>query len=765
MKRLHLSGAMFGLTVLLGACSSPTPPSVSAFSLTVKLGGVTSAPVTVTNTTTSTQVFSGTLEGSKTFGGLKAGDVFKVEGGAVNTYVTPTAQSVTLDVDKTLTLTYAQAGGAVAPARIAGRINGNTLKIARVILNASAQPPFGVADVDATNSFDLDLSGQTPPAGGFYLLTEGCTATGANTNPTARVWGNSVFDAYGSQGDHLGTVEERVISGTGSLAPQTRILRMYALADTTFQGTCSYDSWYGSTPFSEDYDITLKAGWNAVAVTESGNHYVYRNVDSDTRTELRFFSAEPGVSVSLNPATLTFSNDAAVTVDAQLTQVGGYSGTVTLKTDDPNLTVEPSTLTLPALTAQALKPEAMGGRLAELGLSPQSLTQKLTFRYTGSENTSRSFALNVLDASGNRVGGGYGSLVVQRPGINLSTYAPSGLEVTPNSSVKLYASLSSTGNFSGTVTLRLEGLPEGITADTRTVSLDGYASSELTLTGGETLTPGEYAATLIAEGGGYSARSGVKVVVPKPTVSVQVQNSYSGIGVYQGTTGSVRVNVSGNAGFRGSTTLTLTGLPAGVSANPVTVNVVANATTTVDIPLQVEAGATLGSSSVRVTGSDVQPSSSSGYYETFQLNVKPARTLIGTLSSPAPAAEGLWFTADNTYTYASGGYQTTFRRFAGGKTAQEVKFNNVSPQLLPIPGGDVYVLSSGGNTVYRLKDDGTTTLLTAPSANRLSYGAVDSQGRVWFIQSVGEQVGAYTYGLCRWDPATGSVTTVDTTRS
>ncbi|MFB9995523.1 Ig-like domain-containing protein [Deinococcus oregonensis] len=105
LNSLKLSGAMLGLTVLLTACPGVTPPATT-FDLTVALTGVTSAPITVTNTTTGAELFKGTLDASKTFTGLTANDALKVEGGAVNGYTAPAAQTVTLDASKTVTLAY-----------------------------------------------------------------------------------------------------------------------------------------------------------------------------------------------------------------------------------------------------------------------------------------------------------------------------------------------------------------------------------------------------------------------------------------------------------------------------------------------------------------------------------------------------------------------------------------------------------------------------------------------------------------------------------
>lgn len=713
MKRLHFSGAMLGLTVLLGACSgtTPTPPTATTFGLTVKLDGVSSAPVTVTNTTTNTQVFSGTLEGSKTFGSLKAGDVFKVEGGSVNTSVTPTAQSVTLDADKTVTLAYAQAGTTVSADRIAGKISGNTFKISTVVLDNGVEPYFGVASLSADGTINLDLNAQPLPEGRLSSLTGDCTATGANTNPTVRVWANSILDAYSPQGDHLGSVVERIVSGTGATSPKARVLRMYASGDTVFQGTCTFSD--GTTQYTRYYDVTLKAGWNALALTEDGTTFVYRNLGSDTRSELQFTAAEPGVSVSLTPGTLTFTNDDAVTVDALFTQVGGHSGTVTLKTSDPNLTVEPSTVTLPALPAQSAK---AGAELAELGLSPQSLRQKLTFRYTGGENTNKSFALNVLDTAGNPVGGGTGSLVVNRPGLRL--YGPSGaFQVIPNGSVQLPVTVFSVGGLTGQVNVRLEGLPGGLTASTAQVNLDdGVTSAALTLQGGATLAPGEYKATVVAEGSGRSARLPVTLVVPRPTVSASVQNNYMPVYVYQGATGTVEVSVSTTTGFSGSTTLTLTGLPEGVTATPVSVQVTPDATTTVRIPVTTTPDAPLGSSTVKVSSPDLGGSGTNG----VSLIVRPARLPIGApVNGVARAGGGLWVVGDTSYSSDSGtyGYRTTLTRLGrGGEVAATVKVEiGSSLKLVSLPSGDVLAAGTGsGSAVYRIDDAGATTRLTSP---------------------------------------------------
>ncbi|MFC4639811.1 hypothetical protein [Deinococcus hohokamensis] len=106
MKRLALPSAMLALTTLLTACpGGPTPDPTQT--LTVTVTGVQSAPVTVTNTTTNKVEFTGMVTGSKVFLGLPKDSLFKIEGAAVNGYTTPESQTVSLNGDKTVTLTYA----------------------------------------------------------------------------------------------------------------------------------------------------------------------------------------------------------------------------------------------------------------------------------------------------------------------------------------------------------------------------------------------------------------------------------------------------------------------------------------------------------------------------------------------------------------------------------------------------------------------------------------------------------------------------------
>lgn len=556
MKKLSLASALLGVTVLLSACNNDSAPT-STFRLTVKAEGVPSVPVTVTNTTTNTQSFTSTVEGSKTFSALRAGDVFKVEAGVVNGYTTPGAQTVTLGSDKTVTLTYAPAPKRLEAERITGKVEGNALKIGDVYAGVDEPNFIGQGSVDGANTLELDLTNVVPPS--LSLLFTGCKTSSGGVLPNVRGWGTEELRAYSPQGDLLGTITEQI--APGSVGAGTLLLRVYAEAAATSRGTCQGSG--GTTSL----DLTLKGGWNLLALNGSGQNFSLRNADPNAHSVLKFKAADVRVSAFLEPSALEFKNDDPAAAEVSFAQVGGYSGSVKLQTDDSTLTVEPDTLTLPALAAQSISSPA--GILGSLGVGEQRVVTTLKFRYKGTQNVNKPFALQVLDSAGKKVGSGSGTLNVQRVGISLY-FSASQVQVVPNAPVRLPFHVSSVLGFTGAVTVHLEGLPSGVTANTATVNLgaDGYALGELTVQGGAALKPGEYGATLVAEGNGRSASTPVKTVVPQPAVLVSVGSNGSPVSGYQGGSASVTVSAASQSGSSGKVNLTLMDLPAGVQAPP-----------------------------------------------------------------------------------------------------------------------------------------------------------------------------------------------------
>lgn len=735
--------------------------------MTVQITGAATAPVTVTNTTSKATVFSGMLTGNKTFSDLAAGSVLSVQGGAVNGYTTPDVQTVTLDGNKSVTLEYKASsivGTAWNNTSIAGQVVGTDLQLSNAYLGSFSDDLFGKTTlVNNVVSFDLSalVPGPRELLPDYYGPRSGCI--GNNSDPDAQIYGSTNMTVFGPQGDLLGYIDEKIVAGPDSALPQATLNRLYSDRRFTYKGTCTfYDS--AGNPYTETVDVNIRRGWNTLVVSQEAKAFNTRNASSDDRIKLAFTSAEPRVVVALGDTNLNFVNSENVTVNAEMIQVGNYSGEISLSTDLPGLTVEPATLTLnplPKVSAQAA-----GSRpphFSALSLRSQRLSAKLTFKYSGNENVyNRFFSLLVKDSGGKQVGQGNGLINVSRPGISVAVYGPE-LELAPSSTRSFPVSLTAVGNFSGEVTVSLSGLPAGVSAPASKVNLQYFGSTELTLTSGATVKSGTYPLTITAQGGGKSATTTINLVVPKSSVSVSLENS--SLAVAQGEKATIGVTVQSRNGFSGSATVQLTGLPNGITSDPTTVVVTPNTTTTVRLPVTAAASATLGETQVTVTSPDLDPQQSS-YGNTFTLLVRPARTALGNnLSSILVAGNsGVWTLTSN---YNSSTYTTTstFKHLVDGKVTSTATVNGEINKAYSLSDGSILAYHIYDTKAYVINDTGIQTITSRPSGLAGYYNsnaAVDDQGRLWFTQESAS--GAMSgYSLMSWNPVTSTLKSYVTT--
>lgn len=637
---------------------------------------------------------------------------------------------------------------------ISGKITGTDLQIDSANLLSYNDPFFGRAAVK-NNILTLDLSQLIPGSedlmGDFY--GEGCTGT--NTDPQARVLESLSLNAYSPEGDLIGTIREKIVDGPDAMLPNPLVYRLYSDRPFTFKGECQYTRSDG-TVMTEKDDIQAVKGWNTLVFAGEGQNVTMRNAASGNRAELTFTSATPRVAVRLDPESLMFADNELMTVNARLIQIGNYSGVVQLSTNVAGLSVEPATLTLnplPKVSAQAT-----GGRTARLrilDLEPQLLATKLTFRYTGKPNLNNMpFEVLIKDSNSKQVGSGTGKVTAVRPGFDLFV-SPFPLTLGRDSTVEVPFVLSSVMGFSGTVTVSAENLPGGVKATPMTVSVtkDRPATGSLTLTSDASLKPGVIPVTITARGEGSSATASLNLEVPRPSVAVSIPYAYNGISVYQGGTGSIEVLVSSAFGFQGTTTLSLTGLPKGVMAAPVSVQVKPMESTTLKIPLTVATDAELGTSSVQVTSSDSAGADGDG--PPVRLTVRPTRVALGYVSQFGLAAgdAGIWVTRDK---YGAGGFETTLRHVVDGKDSAAITVTGPVYHLFGLP--DAAVLALGSGATWVVTDKGAIPGAVAPDG--ATSGAVDHLGRLVFVQSTAAAYG-YQFRLARWTPTTGTTEIVD----
>ncbi len=762
MKKLLIPSALLCLSTLISACGGgggDTPPQTSKFALTVNVAGIPSAPVKIVNTTSQAIVFEGALAGSKTFSDIAAGDVLSIQGNEVNGYIEPALQRVTLDGNKNVTLDYkatSQAGAAWRNTSIDGQVTGTDLQLNAAYLGSNNDAFYGKTTL-SNNVVAFDLSALIPGQRELLSNYYGNGCNGDNSDSSANVYVSAGLTTYSPQGDLLGYIQEKIVAGPSATLPGAILGRMYADRPFTFKGKCTYGDGFGTT-YTDDIDIKVTKGWNTLVFSQTGTAFVTRNAATTDRIEMTFASIAPHVSVNLDQTQLTFTDNETVTVNATLIQVGNYSGTVNLNTNLPGLTVEPATLTLnplPKLTTQTVMSHTP--HLASLGLRPQMLNTKLTFKYSGPDNLySQHFFLSLTDPSGQQVGQGYGTITVYHPGISLSVYPPE-LELAPNTTRSISASLTSVGNFSGDVTLSVSGLPAGVTAADKTVGLQYYSSAELILTSGPSVKGGTYPLTVTAQGNGKSASAVLNLVVPKPSVSINLETS--SLAVAQGEKATIGVTVQSRNGFSGSATVQLTGLPNGITSAPTTVMVTPNTTTTVRLPVTATASATLGEAQVTVTSPDLDPQQSS-YGNTFALTVRPARTALGNNVSSifVPGNSGVW-TLTSSYNSSTFATTSTFKHLVDGKVTATATINGEINKAYALLDGSILAYYFYDAKAYLINDTGVQTLSNRPSGvagDYTSNAVADDQGRLWFTQE--NSSGAMTtYSLTSWNPLTSTV--------
>ncbi|MDL2345153.1 hypothetical protein QOL99_13465 [Deinococcus sp. MIMF12] len=477
MKKLPLSAALVGLTVLLTACPGPgqeRPQPPQTFALTVKVEGVPQAPVTVVNDATKAQAFSGPVTGSKTLT-LKAGEVFRVEGGAVNGYVTPAAEVITLGGDKTVTLTYraaAQPGAALDPARLQGTLSGWTFGTGRVsayFRRSDTLLSLTPATVTAAGAVDGALP--TPPE--LVPLLGSCPFDGERSVADVDVE-SAQIGVFGAQGDLLGTVTERAADGR-------RVMRLYSSRAATIRGTATC----GSTTL--DLDLTLTQGWNAISeeAGTGGQPLRLRSVAPGTRVSLVFEREAEQVDVLFKDfSEITLRAGESVSREATFVQVGGISGAVTLETKVPGVTVTPSTLTLPALGAQSMEAQSAAAGSALARLSAQAVTTPLTFTAAAGAPAYSGPLEVVVKQGGLVVGSGtLPSLRVIAPSVSVTvaTEQMGGLFLSPGTTAGLKVNVSSVEGFSGSVTLTVGDLPAGVTAQPVTAQVTPGTTTTVTI--------------------------------------------------------------------------------------------------------------------------------------------------------------------------------------------------------------------------------------------------------------------------------------------
>lgn len=763
MKKLQLPSAMLGLTVLLTACPGATPPPVT-HSLTVKLGGVPSAPVTVINTTTKAQVFSGTLEGSKTFSGLRAGDTLEVKGGAVNGFEAPDAQTVTLDASKTVTLAYTA---------------------------APSEPPAPTlhtltVKLEGTGSAPVTVTNETTKAQVFSGPVEGSkTFENLRAGDVFRVEAGSVDDFAAPTAQTVTLDASKTVTLSFAALPGT------ALDPSRVRGTLS-----GWTFGTGELGVLL-ANNRAFGEASTPTILPAGKVDAGLPTPEQVFPFLEGCTFTGERSAPDFGSDFADL--AALSLQGDVLGKVFERTLDGQDVTRVYSDTTATFKGTAL---CYGTTRLDLDISVKRGWNAMSVTEVGGGSTPI-LRVRTLEAGTRTL------LSFERAGQQVEVYFrdQSELALRAGGSASREIVLGQTGGISGEVTL--ETSVPGVTVTPRAVTLPvlGTASpgaarvgpsgtghsglsktsrgrgglAALSGTAGPQAVGGALTFTAASDAAPYTGPLDVIVKsdgrevgrgtlysfrLTSPSVMTNVPYGTS-LTLARGETKGVTFSVLSQGFFSGSTSVTLSGLPAGVTASTETVTLTESGSAQVTVQVSASADAPLGTVDARVTGPRVR--NTQGAPDTVPVTVTPARTALdlGGFQKAVPAPGGFWAITPERY---NGGESTfTLARWQGGAVTQRETLTG-RPALLPAPNGGAMLVSEvnrAGTLTYtltRLRPDGTRTVRTfgVQEGQNFVRGAVDARGDLWFLKDTSSATSSAA--LARVNFEAGTVTVVDAAR-
>lgn len=444
-------------------------------------------------------------------------------------------------------------------------------------------PPSGVtgavSNVQSSNgntTATLTISVGASVAPGSYNLT--VRASGSGVSPDEATFSLTVTaaPAYELSATPASLAIEQGGEGTSDIA----ITRTNFTGDVTLAGegapggmTASFDT----NPVSGDaatltlaVDDTVPTGTYTLTVRGTTTSLADRTVDIEVMVTA---PATPDYMLGIDPDTLTVtqgsSGDVSITVtrssftDAITLSAEGLPTGVTVDFSANPVAGDTSTMTVTVAGTVATGDYSFTLRGAATGLSDKTVPVALT--------------------------------VVAAPSYSLAL-SPTSLSVDQSASGTVDVSLTRT-NFTGSVDLSLENAPAGVTGTFDPDPATGDASV-LTLAVGASVAPGDYTLTVRGTATGLADETATLTLTVVETAGFSL-DSIDPISVQQGASGVRTVTITRTGGFTADVTVTVTGLPTGITAS---VNPATTAGDSVDITIDVAGTVSTGTYTVTVHG-------------------------------------------------------------------------------------------------------------------------------------------------------------------
>lgn len=380
------------------------------------------------------------------------------------------------------------------------------------------------------------------------------------------------------------------------------------------------------------------AGTSSVTVRASGS-----GVTSQTATVAFTItsSAIPDFALTASPASITLTGGASGTSAIAIARSGGFTGNVTLALEGA-----------PAGVTGTFAPNATNANASVLTIATTSATvagtYNLVVRGTATGQADRTTAVSLT--------------VSPVPAITVAVGSPT-LSAAAGATAQSTVTVVRVGAFAGDVALTLENAPPGVTgAFTPSTLTSGLTASTLALTVGANTAPGAYTLTVRASGTGVTSQTATIALTVTATAPPQnFSLSATTASALQGATATSTVTITRTGNFAGSVALSVSGLPAGVTA---TFNPTSTTGNTSTLSLQVGSAVGPGTYTGTITGTaagltnvtanvslTVTPSGGGGGNVAFRFC---AQTSIPTFFAFRSGTTGAWTAvtpSNNTYSF------------------------------------------------------------------------------------------------------------------
>jgi hypothetical protein len=203
----------------------------------------------------------------------------------------------------------------------------------------------------------------------------------------------------------------------------------------------------------------------------------------------------------------------------------------------------------------------------------------------------------MLSSCGGSGGGGGGSAPPPPPDFTL-TVEPANVTVAPGSSASVTVGITGLNGFNSQANITVTGMPAGVTASPSQFTLASGGQQTVTISAASTAAAASVNLTLTATSGSLSHTGQIGLIVsaaPDFTLTMQPAS----ITLPPGSSTTVSVGLTGSNGFASQASITITGMPAGVTVAPSAFNLPPGGQQTVT--LSADSTAAIGTATLTLT--------------------------------------------------------------------------------------------------------------------------------------------------------------------